>query len=98
MPPHTEPKDIGGPSEHSTPAANTDNKKRKKQNEDKEEADDLESGEQVLYLQEVPRVKVSHCQAWNCMPKRRTREPITRSYYRFALKGNADLYGRGIDL
>ena len=102
MPPHMEPEDIGGPSEQSTPAAKTDKKKRKRKNEDEEEAafilDDLESGERVLYLQEVPRVKASHCRAWNCMPKRRTREPIIRSYYRFALKGGANLYGGGIDL
>lgn len=54
MPPHMEPKDIGGPSEPSTPAANMDNKKQNRKNEDEEEAtfilDDLESRERVLYL------------------------------------------------
>jgi hypothetical protein len=87
-----------------TPVAKTDNKKRKRKNEDEEEEeaafilDDLLSRERVLYLQEVPKVKASHCRAWNGMPRRRTREPITRSYYRFALKGGANLYGNGIDL
>jgi hypothetical protein len=58
--------------------------------------DDLWSGECVLYLQEVPKVKVSHCRAWYCMPSRQTGEPVIRSYYLFALKGGSNLYSRGI--
>jgi hypothetical protein len=58
--------------------------------------DDLRSGNRVLYLQEVPKVKVSHCRAWDCIPRRRTGEPIIRSYYRFALKGGTNLYSGGI--
>lgn len=100
MAPQMEPKTVHGLSEHN-PADNHSGK-RKRQTEDEEEAacilDDLRSGERVLYLQEVPKVKVSHCRAWNCMPKRRTREPIIRSYYRFALKGGTNSYGGGINL
>jgi hypothetical protein len=82
--------------------ASEDNGRRKRKREirDQEEAayilDDLRSGNRVLYLQEVPRVKVSHCQAWDCMPRRRTGEPIIHSYYHFALKGGTNLYGGGI--
>lgn len=81
---------------------NNERRKRKSEIRDQEEAayilDDLRSGNRVLYFQEVPKVKVSHCRAWNCMPRRRTGEPIIRSYYRFALKGRTDLYGGGIIL
>ncbi|GFF96678.1 hypothetical protein IFM61392_10416 [Aspergillus lentulus] len=95
MAPQMEPKTVEGLSEHN--AADHHSRKRKRKTEDDEEAacilDDLCSGERVLYLQEVPKVKVSHCRAWNCMPRRRTHEPIIRSYYRFALKGGTNLYG-----
>jgi hypothetical protein len=98
MAPQMEPKTVGGLSEHN--AADYHSRKRKRKTKDDEEAacilDNLRSGERVLYLQEVPKVKVSHCRAWNCMPRRRTHEPIIRSYYRFALKGGTTLYGGGI--
>jgi hypothetical protein len=90
--------DIHGQNESIAPEKNK-RMKHKRKIQDEEEAayilDDLRSGERVLYLQEVPKVKVSHCRAWNCMPKRRTRELIIRSYYRFALKGGTNLYGGG---
>ncbi|GKZ35904.1 hypothetical protein AbraIFM66950_006739 [Aspergillus brasiliensis] len=54
---------------------------------------DLHSGERTLYLQEVPRVKASHCKAWDCAIRRRTREKNIRSHYRFALKGGQNTYG-----
>lgn len=98
MAPQIEPKAAKEPGEHA--AADIHARKRKRKTEDDEEAacilDDLRSGERVLYLQEVPKVKVSHCRAWNCMLRRRTREPIIRSYYRFALKGGTNQYGGGI--
>lgn len=56
----------------------------------------LRSGEQTLYLQEVPRVKASHCRAWDCAIKRLTRSPIIISHYRFALKGGRNMYGGGM--
>ncbi|KAE8357596.1 hypothetical protein BDV27DRAFT_151195 [Aspergillus caelatus] len=46
----------------------------------------LRSGKYALFLQEVPKIKTSHCRAWDCMPRRSTGNPIIRSYYRFALK------------
>ncbi|RHZ45040.1 uncharacterized protein CDV56_100457 [Aspergillus thermomutatus] len=97
MSPQMEPKDVHGLSENIA-LENNDSRKRKTKSEDEEEAacilDELRSGERVLYLQEVPKFKASHCRAWDCMPRRRTREPIIRSYYRFALKGGTNLYGR----
>lgn len=58
---------------------------------------DLRSGERILYLQEVPRVKASHCRAWDCAITRLARSPIIRSHYRFALKGSRNMYyGGGI--
>lgn len=56
---------------------------------------DLRSGERILYLQEVPRVKASHCRAWDCAITRLTRSPIIRSHYRFALKGSGNMYYGG---
>jgi hypothetical protein len=91
--------EIHGQNESIAPE---DNGRRKHKREiwDQEEAvyilDDLQSGNCVLYLQKVPRVKVSHCQAWDCMPRRWTGEPIIHSYYRFALKGGTNLYSGGI--
>ncbi|KAH1400383.1 hypothetical protein KXW42_006950 [Aspergillus fumigatus] len=86
--------EIHGQNE-SIPPEDNGRRKRKREIRDQEEAayilDDLRSGNRVLYLQEVPRV--SHCRAWNCMPRRRTGEPIIRSYYRFALRGGTNLYG-----
>ncbi|KAL3475741.1 hypothetical protein BJX99DRAFT_247362 [Aspergillus californicus] len=52
----------------------------------------LRSGEQTLYLQEVPRVKASHCRAWDCAITRLTHSPIIISHYRFALKGGENIY------
>ncbi|RHZ48746.1 uncharacterized protein CDV56_101040 [Aspergillus thermomutatus] len=84
--PQMESKGLHGLSEHIA-AGNNDSRKRKRKTKDDEEAayipDDLRSGERVLYLQEVPKVKVSHCRAWNCMPRRRTGEPIIQrvEYY-----------------
>ncbi|KAF4207308.1 hypothetical protein CNMCM8927_003582 [Aspergillus lentulus] len=95
MTPQMELKAAHGLGEHNT-ADNHSRERERKAEQDEEAAyilDDLRSGERVLYLQEVPKVKVSHCRAWNCMPKRRTREQIIRSYYRFALKGGTNLYG-----
>lgn len=64
-------KDISGSSGQPSPVANRDNKKRERKIEDEEEAafilDDLQSGERVLYLQGVPRVKSSHCRAESIM-------------------------------
>lgn len=40
----------------------------------------LKSGKDTI-SSGVPRVKASHCQAWNCMLARWTNEPIIRSYY-----------------
>lgn len=58
---------------------------------------DLLSGERILYLQEVPRIKASHCRAWDCAITRLARSPIIRSHYRFALKGSRNMYyGGGI--
>jgi hypothetical protein len=59
-----------------------------------EDTDDDEK--QVIYLQEVPRVKASHCRAWDCAIKKVAREPIIRSHYRFARKGGRNLYGGGM--
>lgn len=91
--------DIHGQNESIAPE-NNKRRKRKRKIQDEEEAayilDDLRSGNRMLYLQEVPKVKVSYCRAWDCMPRRRTGEPIIRSYYRFALKGGTNLYGGGI--
>ncbi|KAI3124174.1 hypothetical protein CBS147326_8403 [Penicillium roqueforti] len=53
----------------------------------------LRSGERALYLQEVPRVKASHCRAWDCAITRLARSPIISSHYRFALKGGRTMYG-----
>ncbi|KAB8227152.1 uncharacterized protein BDW43DRAFT_304844 [Aspergillus alliaceus] len=36
----------------------------------------LRSGKYVLFLQEVPKIKTSHCRAWDCMPRRSTGNPI----------------------
>jgi hypothetical protein len=44
--------------------------------------DGLKSGNFILLLQETPKVKTSHCQAWRCMPRKRTGDPVIRSYYR----------------
>lgn len=81
---------------------NIPNKKRKRKDLDIEEAsfilNDIQSEKRVLYLQEVPNVKASHCRAWNCIISRRTHEPIIRSYYRFALKGGSTLYGAGMNI
>jgi hypothetical protein len=81
--------DIHGQNVRIAPGNERRKRKRKIQGEEEEAyiLDDLRSGDRVLYLQEVPKVKVSHCRAWDCMPRRRTGEPIIRSYYRFALKG-----------
>lgn len=95
-----EPKPVHGLSEHN--AADDHSGKRKRKTEDDEEAacilNNLRSGERVLYLQEVLKVKVCHCRAWNCMPRRQTREPIIRSNYWFALKGGANLYDGVIEV
>lgn len=90
--------DIGQPCEQLSPV-NRHNEKQKRKSQKEEAAyilSGLESGERSLFLQEVPRVKASHCRAWDCMIERRTHEPIIRSYYRLALKGGTSLYGRGI--
>lgn len=83
-------------------APNEGKKKRKRNDLDREEAlfisKDIQSGERVLYLQEVPKIKASHCRAWSCILERRTHEPIIRSYYRFALKGRPNTYGVGMNL
>ncbi|RHZ66667.1 hypothetical protein CDV55_107595 [Aspergillus turcosus] len=88
--------EIHGQNESIDPE-NNERTKRKRKIWDEEEAacilDDLPAGNRVLYLQEVPNVKVSHCRARDCMPRRWTGEPIIRSYYRFALKGGTNLYG-----
>ncbi|KAL3489517.1 hypothetical protein BJX62DRAFT_226544 [Aspergillus germanicus] len=55
--------------------------------------DNGNDGKRVLYLQEVPRVKASHCRAWDCAIKKVAREPIIRSHYRLALKGGVNMYG-----
>lgn len=91
--------EIHGQNESIDPE-NNERTKRKRKIWDEEEAacilDDLPAGNRVLYLQEVPNVKVSHCRARDCMSRRWTGEPIIRSYYRFALKGGTNLYGGGI--
>ncbi|KAI7976510.1 hypothetical protein EIK77_005434 [Talaromyces pinophilus] len=71
-------------------AASSNNRVGKKQR-DREEGsryiiDNLKSGNYILLLQETPKVKMSHCQAWHCMPRKQTRDPVIRSYYRFKLK------------
>lgn len=52
----------------------------------------LQSGNWILFLQEVPKVKVSHCRAWICMPAKQTAEPVIQSYYHFTLKNVSSLY------
>ena len=56
----------------------------------------LRSGEQALYLQEVPWVKASHCRAWDCAITRLARRLVISSHYRFALKGGRNMYGAGM--
>ncbi|KAL2859823.1 uncharacterized protein BJX67DRAFT_376027 [Aspergillus lucknowensis] len=53
---------------------------------------DLRSRERTLYLQEMPRVKASHCRAWDCAITRLACSPIIRTHYRFALKGGRNMY------
>lgn len=48
---------------------------------------DLKSGEKLLWLQEVPQTKASHCRSWDCMPQRVTGKPKIQSDYRLALTG-----------
>ncbi|GBF62892.1 hypothetical protein TMEN_5483 [Trichophyton mentagrophytes] len=76
-------------------------KARKWELEREEEAafmrDQLKSGENVLLLQEVPKPKVSHCRAWNCMPERRTGKPTIRSYYRLALRAVSNSRSRSVE-
>jgi hypothetical protein len=64
--------------------------RRKRQRDREEEAaymmDDLTSGNFLLFLQEVPKAKMSHCRAWSCMPYKRTGKPVIKSNYRFKLE------------
>jgi hypothetical protein len=69
----------------------TSNDRASKKQRDREEEtgyimDDLKSGKSILLLQETPRVKMSHCQAWRCIPRKRTGDPVIRSHYRFMRK------------
>lgn len=83
-------------------APNEGKKKRKRNDLDREEAlfisKDKQSGERVLYLQEVPKIKASHYRDWSYILERRTHEPIIRSYYRFTLKGRPNTYSVGMNL
>ncbi|RDH27070.1 hypothetical protein BDQ94DRAFT_163937 [Aspergillus welwitschiae] len=101
MPPSTEPTDTatsGGRDETSPEArpdatpANPARQARRRREEAGYILKDLQSGERTLYLQEVPRVKASHCRAWDCAITRLARSPIIRSHYRFALKGDRNMY------
>jgi hypothetical protein len=71
-------------------AVTSNDRAGKKQRDREEETgyiiDDLKSGKSILLLQETPRVKMSHCQAWRCMPRKRTGKPVIKSHYRFMLK------------
>ncbi|KAF3407818.1 hypothetical protein DPV78_000652 [Talaromyces pinophilus] len=69
----------------------TSNDRASKKQRDREEEtgyiiDDLKSGKSILLLQETPRVKMSRCQAWRCMPHKQTGKPVIKSHYRFTLK------------
>ncbi|EED17286.1 hypothetical protein TSTA_111300 [Talaromyces stipitatus ATCC 10500] len=61
-------------------------KQRDREEESRYIIDDLKSGNFILLLQETPKVKMSHCQAWRCMPRKRTGKPVIKSHYRFMLK------------
>jgi hypothetical protein len=71
-------------------AASSNNRVGKKQRDREEEpryiTDNLKSGNYSLLLQETPKVKISHCQAWRCMPRKQTGDLVIRSHYRFMLK------------
>ncbi|KAJ5175694.1 uncharacterized protein N7482_001571 [Penicillium canariense] len=88
------------PANPAVADANADRERRRERKRQarrrREEAgyilEDLRSGERILYLQEVPRVKASHCRAWDCAITRLARSPIIRSQYRFALKSSRNMY------
>jgi hypothetical protein len=71
-------------------AVSSNGRVSKKQRDREEESrfimDGLKSGNFILLLQETPKAKMSHCQAWRCMPRKRTGDPVIRSHYRFMRK------------
>jgi hypothetical protein len=46
----------------------------------------VKSGNFIRLLQETPKVRMSHCQAWRCMPRKRTGDSVIRSNCRFMLR------------
>ena len=62
--------DLSQPQTEEDVSSNKVNRVGNKQRDLKEESryimDDLKSGNFILLLQETPRVKMSHCQAWHC--------------------------------
>jgi hypothetical protein len=61
-------------------------KQRDREEESRYIIDDLKSGKSIPLLQETPRVKISRCQAWRYMPRKRARKPVIKSHHRFMLK------------
>jgi hypothetical protein len=81
---------LSQPQDEQAVSSNRVNGVGQKQREREEKAahiiDGLKSGKCILLLQEVPKIKASHCRAWNCMPYKRTGDRVIRSEYRLMLK------------